>query len=141
MISDPNSNIFTKGMSQLWHTASQLWHCVTIVTRLEILVLIVVESTNFENLEELDQKINNMFERIDGGGKTRRCIPCGKITRDTCNAREHAETHIDGLNFPCQYCEKTFRLRQSLRIHKCISKWILVSGLEILTDIIFVNVF
>ena len=84
--------------------------------------LIVVESTNFENLEELDQKINNMFERIDGGGKTRRCIPCGKITRDTCNAREHAETHIDGLNFPCQYCEKTFRLRQSLRTHKCISK-------------------
>ena len=39
MISDPNSNIFTKSMSQLWHNASQLWHCVTIVTRLEILVL------------------------------------------------------------------------------------------------------
>ena len=31
-----------------------------------------VESANFENLEELDQKINDMFERIDGGGKTRR---------------------------------------------------------------------
>ena len=84
--------------------------------------LIFVESSNFENLEELDQKINDMFERIDGGGKTRRCIPCGKITRDTCNAREHAETHIDGLNFPCQYCEKTFRSRHSLRSHKCISK-------------------
>ena len=41
MISDPNSNIFTKSMSQLWHTASQLWHHVTIVTRLEILVLYV----------------------------------------------------------------------------------------------------
>ena len=81
-----------------------------------------VESANFENLDELDQKINDMFERIDGGGKTRRCIPCGKITRDTCNAREHAETHIDGLNFPCQYCEKTFRSRHSLRSHKCISK-------------------
>ena len=40
MISDPNSNIFTKGVSQLWHTASQLWHRVTIVTSLEILVLI-----------------------------------------------------------------------------------------------------
>ena len=39
MISNPNSNIFTKSMSQLWHTASQLWHHVTIVTRLEILVL------------------------------------------------------------------------------------------------------
>ena len=41
MISDPNSNIFTKSMSQLWHTASQLWHHVTIVTRLEILVLTI----------------------------------------------------------------------------------------------------
>ena len=39
MISDPNSNIFTKSVSQLWHTASQLWHRVTIVTSLEILVL------------------------------------------------------------------------------------------------------
>ena len=46
MISDPNSNIFTKGMSQLWHTASQLWHRVTIVTSLEILVLNIVVSQN-----------------------------------------------------------------------------------------------
>ena len=86
--------------------------------------LIVVDSANFDNLNELDQKINEMFEKIDGGGQTRRCIPCGKITRDPCNAREHAETHIDGLNFPCQYCEKTFRSRSSLRSHtkKCFSK-------------------
>ena len=88
--------------------------------------LIVVDSANFGNLNELDQKINEMFEKIDGGGQTRRCIPCGKITRDTCNAREHAETHIDGLNFPCQFCEKTFRSRNSLRSHTnkrlCMSK-------------------
>ena len=44
MISDPNSNIFTKSMSQLWHNASQLWHCVTIVTRLEILVLYIIST-------------------------------------------------------------------------------------------------
>ena len=84
--------------------------------------LVVVESSNFENLDELDKKLNDMFERIDGGGKTRRCIPCGKITRDASNAKEHAETHIDGLNFPCQHCEKTFRSRHSLRSHKCMSK-------------------
>ena len=41
MIPDPNSNIFTKSMLQMWHNASQLWHCVTIVTRLEILVLFI----------------------------------------------------------------------------------------------------
>ena len=50
MISDPNSIIFTKSMSQLWHNASQLWHCVTIVTRLEILVLILVKLCRAEEL-------------------------------------------------------------------------------------------
>ena len=53
MISDPNSNIFTKSMSQLWHNASQLWHCVTIVTRLEILVLIIITHAQvFETIKK-----------------------------------------------------------------------------------------
>jgi len=41
MISDPNSSIFARSMSQLWHNASRLWHCVAVVTRLEVLVLMI----------------------------------------------------------------------------------------------------
>ena len=55
--------------------------------------IISVESSNFENIEELDQQINGMIENA-GVGHKRRCIPCGKISRDNSHAKEHAETHI-----------------------------------------------
>ena len=72
---------------------------------------------NYESIEELDQKIEEMFEKVEGDNQKRRCIPCGKISSMVANARNHAETHIDGLNFPCQYCDKSFRSRDSLRKH------------------------
>ena len=72
---------------------------------------------NYESIEELDQKIEEMFEKVEGDNQKRRCIPCGKISSMVANARNHAETHIDGLNFPCQYCDKSFRSRHILREH------------------------
>ena len=78
--------------------------------------IITVESVNFENIEELDHKINDMIEKVDGTMR-RRCIPCGKLSRGSSDAKEHAETHIEGLSFPCQYCEKTFRSRHSRKQH------------------------
>ena len=77
--------------------------------------VIAMESSNFENTEELDQKIDDMNEKREGS--RRRCIPCGKISSNITHARDHAETHIDGLSFPCQYCNKSFRSRTSYRIH------------------------
>ena len=87
--------------------------------------IIAMESANFENIEELDQKINDMIENTGDGWRKRRCIPCGKISRDMSDARHHAETHIDGLSFPCQYCSKTFRSRHALKVHissRCLHK-------------------
>ena len=80
--------------------------------------IISLVATNYESIEELDQKIEEMFEKVEGENQKRRCIPCGKISSMVANARNHAETHIDGLNFPCQYCDKSFRSRDSLRKHR-----------------------
>ena len=80
--------------------------------------IIAMDSANFENVEELDQKINDMIEKVDGTQK-RRCIPCGQVSRHLGHAKEHAEVHIEGLSFPCKYCSKTFRSRHSLKNHKC----------------------
>ena len=87
-------------------------------TKEKIISLVAI---NYESIEELDQKIEEMFEKVEGENQKRRCIPCGKISSMVANARNHAETHIDGLNFPCQYCDKSFRSRDSLRKHssKC----------------------
>ena len=75
-------------------------------------------SVQSSDVEELDQKIEDLMEKQSDGKY--QCTTCGKISSQKSNAREHAETHIDGLSFPCQYCNKSFRSRKGLRYqHKC----------------------
>lgn len=75
-----------------------------------------IVSANFENVEELDQKIEDMMEKLMPNGMWL-CTTCGKETKKKDHMREHVELHIDGLSFPCQYCDKSFRSRQNLRVH------------------------
>ena len=76
-------------------------------------------SPNFENIEELNKKIEEMFERRSEGVV---CTECGKVSKNKSHAREHAEIHIEGLSFGCKYCDKTYKTRCTLRAHepKCI---------------------
>ena len=77
--------------------------------------IISLYSSDFNSIEEVDQQIETMIERqVDGSFK---CQPCGRISNKKSNAKEHAETHIDGMSFPCQYCDKSFRSRPSHRDH------------------------
>ena len=46
------------------------------------------------------------------------CLTCGKTTKRNSQIRLHAESHIDGLAFPCQQCGNTFRSRNALKCHK-----------------------
>ena len=45
------------------------------------------------------------------------CTACGKTGKDKRNMRRHVETHLDGLSFKCNVCEKSFRTRDSRRKH------------------------
>ena len=85
--------------------------------------VITLHSSDFQNIEEVDQHIETMFERQPDGKFL--CQPCGRISTKKCHAKEHAETHIEGLNFSCQYCDKSFRSRHILREHirrSCLKK-------------------
>ena len=85
--------------------------------------IITLHSSDFQNIEEVDQQIETMMEKQPDGKFL--CQPCGRISTKKSNAKEHAETHIDGLNFPCQHCEKSFRSRPNLRDHvrkSCLKK-------------------
>jgi len=72
------------------------------------------------NTEEIDQKIEEYLVRAEDG--TYSCGVCGKAGENTRNRRQHmknhVETHMEGLSFPCQSCDKTFRSRHALACHK-----------------------
>ena len=67
------------------------------------------------NIEELDYNLEETFvKQLDGKYQ---CNPCGRISSYISHAKEHAEVHVDGLSFPCKFCDKSFRSRQTFRMH------------------------
>ena len=91
----------------------------TKIKRLKERMMISVPSFQFENIEELELKIDEIIEKqSDGPIVHYKCLTCGKIGK-RAHIREHAELHIGGLCFPCQFCDKSFRLRNTFRRHKC----------------------
>ena len=67
--------------------------------------------------EEINQKMKELYEKTDNGW---RCLVCSHTnTRiGSFNIRQHVETHMDGLCYTCNLCDKEFRSRNLLNIHK-----------------------
>ena len=66
------------------------------------------------DMAEVDEKTEQLMEKIDG---IFHCKACVYTSRNRIHMKEHVERHIDGLSYPCQFCDKTFRSRNSLRRH------------------------
>ena len=69
---------------------------------------------SFTDMAEVDEKIQHLMEKRDGRFF---CKACDHSSRNRIHMKEHDEQHIDGLSYPCQFCGKTFRSRNSLRVH------------------------
>ena len=67
------------------------------------------------NIQELEEQINQYLEKCSDG--LYRCTLCGKTGNRSNNVKMHIETHIEGLEFPCDKCDKTFRSRNVLSSH------------------------
>ena len=80
-----------------------------------------------EYMQELDEKVKSMIEKSDkkmAVGKTFKrvclCKVCGKEGQYVA-IRDHIEAnHLEGVSLACNQCEKTFRSRASLRMHKSV---------------------
>ena len=70
-----------------------------------------------QNQTEVDQKIKELLVRTDRGNGELECTVCRKIGKDVRNMRRHAETHIEGLSYSCNICDKSFRSKNSLAVH------------------------
>ena len=73
-----------------------------------------VNNGDFNNVEELDQKIFENMIQSEGGHQ---CLICNKVTSKKSHLKEHVETHFEGLSFECQLCGKSYKNRPSLRDH------------------------
>ena len=67
--------------------------------------------------EEIDKKMRELYEKTDEGW---RCLACGHTNLGTksSNIRMHVETHLDGLVYNCNICNKEFRSRKCIDNHK-----------------------
>ena len=72
---------------------------------------------NPENLTEVNEQIiQNIVKNSDG---TYSCKICGKNSgKQMGHMKNHVETHLEGLCYNCPMCERTFRSRPSLIMHK-----------------------
>ena len=77
------------------------------------------------NVNDANQQADELIETLPDGSL--KCTHCGKLASKgnlkhvrRQDMRNHAETHLDGLSFECQLCGKTFRSRNSFRVHQSI---------------------
>ena len=75
---------------------------------------IVATSVNSMTMSEADDRVLELIERGDGMNY---CKVCDFKSNRISNLKEHVETHIEGLSYSCQWCDKTFRSKTAHRIH------------------------
>ena len=46
------------------------------------------------------------------------CANCGYMTKRLDHMREHVEKHMEGLEYPCNSCNKIMRSSHSFRDHR-----------------------
>ena len=84
-----------------------------------------VIASGSEYMKELDAQVKSMIEKsknmIQVGNQRKTaeiCKVCGKEGLSQ-TIKDHIEAnHLEGVSIPCNFCEKTFRSRRSLVLHK-----------------------
>ena len=66
---------------------------------------------------KVKSKVNELLTKNNGQFT---CTACRKSGKDGTNMKRHVETHIDGVSYDCNICDKTFRSKNSLGCHMSI---------------------
>ena len=92
-------------------------------TTFETAVALTDQTTNYTNIESLNQQVKSMMETSDnaspyGRGRARICKVCGKEGSWNQMMRHIEDNHITGISIPCDFCGRAFGSRNSLCTHK-----------------------
>merc|ERR1712126_36689 len=71
---------------------------------------------NGEGLADVDAKLLEHVQKM--ADRSLKCKICGNTAKKMSNIKNHIETHMEGLSFPCHICGKIFRSRHSFNVHK-----------------------
>ena len=67
---------------------------------------------------EADSNVKNQIEHSESKSRGhRRCKACGKKFKNDWTLRRHTQTVHLGMQYDCNYCVKTFRYADKLRLH------------------------
>ena len=89
--------------------------------------IVKTESNNLPDLEEIipvkSEELGNIDEKLieyitRDEAKNYICSFCGKTSKKISHMKNHIEIHMEGLSFSCQFCDKTFRSRNALGLHR-----------------------
>ena len=69
---------------------------------------------SFKDMDLVDKKLEEFSEKFNG---VYRCKICLKTAANRTNHHFHIETHMDGLFFQCDQCERTTKTRNAMRKH------------------------
>ena len=61
--------------------------------------------------------LDSMMECIADEGYKWKCTVCGKASTRKHHSRTHVETHVKGLSYPCNQCDKVSRTYSLLQVH------------------------
>ena len=67
-----------------------------------------------EDQAEQKEALKALMSRNSDGWK---CLSCPKFYTTRAGLSYHAESHVSGLNYPCQYCDSKFAKRYKLTKH------------------------
>ena len=67
-------------------------------------------------VKEIRRQVDMINRKLEGRW---RCSQCGKEARTKQNSEHHIETHIRGVEFICNLCNKRLRSTSSAKYHVC----------------------